>query len=126
MLRVWFIIVGVLATALAIAGVILPGLPTTPFLLVALWAFARSSDQLYGVLERIPMLRHGLAEAHRFERRRAIRLPIKIAALSMAWGSVAAAVYFGGAARPWLVAIVTLAAIAATAFMVWIPTEDNE
>lgn len=125
LLRVWLVFVGVIATILAIAGAVLPGLPTTPFVLVALWAFAKSSERLYRVLDRIPILRHGLAEAHRFERRRAIRLPIKIAALTMAWSSVAVTAYFGQGAGIWLVAVVAIAAMAATAFMFLIPTDQE-
>ncbi len=121
--RTLLIVLGIVATALAIAGAILPGLPTTPFLLLALWAFARSSNCLYGWLHRIPILKHGLAEAQRFEERGAVRLPVKITALSFAWGSVGATWLLGGIDRPVLLAAVAAAAVAATAFMMWIPTD---
>lgn len=124
LLKRWFLgLVGCVATALAVAGAILPGLPTTPFLLVALWAFARSSDTLNDILHRIPLLSHALAEAHRFEERRAIRPAIKVTAVSVAWFSVLlTAISFGGA-RPVLLASVAAAAIAGTVAMLWIPTD---
>ncbi len=121
--RILLIVVGLLATALAIAGAILPGLPTTPFLLVALWAFARSSNRLYGWLHRIPLLKTGLVEAQRFEEHGTVRLPVKIVALTFAWGSMLATWLFTGLDRPILLAAVTVAALAATAFMLWVPTD---
>ena len=125
-LRIWLILLGVLATVLAIAGAILPGLPTTPFVILALWAFARSSPRLHAALERIPLLRQGLAEAHRFEQRRAIRLPIKLTAVAMAWGSVAVTLTFGGVERVWLIAAVVLAAVSGMVAMLWIPTDVGD
>jgi uncharacterized membrane protein YbaN (DUF454 family) len=123
--RLVLITVGGVATALAIVGAMLPGLPTTPFLLVALWAFARSSDALHDGLSRVPLLRHGLAEARRFEERRAIRARIKLLALAMAWGSVVATLLWFGAERPGVLAGVIVAALSATAAMLWIPTDTS-
>jgi uncharacterized membrane protein YbaN (DUF454 family) len=64
----WVLIgIGWTAVGLAALGVLLPLLPTTPFLLVAAWAFGRSSERFHGWLSRNrwfgPMLqdwqRHG-------------------------------------------------------------------
>lgn len=76
--------VGALAMALAAAGVVLPGLPTTPFLLIALWAFTRGApewaDRLRAHPRYGPLLRN-------WEERRAIPPAGKAAAAAGMAGS---------------------------------------
>jgi len=45
-----YIAFGFLAVALAIIGVFIPGLPTVPFLLVALFCFERSSKKYHDMI----------------------------------------------------------------------------
>ena len=87
--RLLYRTLGLAMVGLAIAGVFLPLLPTTPFLLVAAWAFARSSPRLNAWLWGHPRLGPFLRG---WEERRAIPRSAKLLALagvSSGWGVLA-------------------------------------
>ncbi|HGG05055.1 MAG TPA: DUF454 family protein, partial [Aliiroseovarius sp.] len=46
MTRIFYITLGWLAVVLGLVGIVLPGLPTPPFMLVAAFAFSRASPRL--------------------------------------------------------------------------------
>jgi hypothetical protein len=92
-------------------------------LLVALWAFSRSSDRLLSWLDRVPLLREALVEARRFEERGTIRREVKITAVAVAWGSVLFTGFASNFSSPVLLGVVTAAALAGSIAMWWIPTD---
>ncbi|MCS6986062.1 MAG: YbaN family protein [Sphingomonadaceae bacterium] len=82
--RLAYLTLGLLALALGLVGALLPLLPTTPFLILAAFAFARSSPRLEAWLLAHPQLGPPLVA---WRTRRAIPRPAKVAAtLGMAAG----------------------------------------
>jgi len=81
-----YLSIGWLSTALGIIGAFLPVMPTTPFLLVALWAFGRSSPRLQQWLFDHPHFGKSLRDWHEHG---AIRKDIKLLAISAMFVSVA-------------------------------------
>ncbi|MEQ1670670.1 MAG: YbaN family protein [Hyphomicrobium sp.] len=77
-MRLLWIIFGLIATAAGIAGIVLPLVPATPFLLLAAYAFARSSPVLHNWL--ISHARLGPPIAN-WQRNGAIDRPSKIMAI---------------------------------------------
>lgn len=63
--------------ALGVAGVVLPVLPTTPFMLIALWCFARSSKRFHDWLYHHRLFGPPL---QKWERHRVIPAPAKFIA----------------------------------------------
>lgn len=85
-LRKWFLlVVGVTAVGLGAVGVVVPLLPTTPFLLLAAACFMRSSDRLYGWLIRSRCLGSYLRN---YRDHRAMTRGAKISALTLLWGVI--------------------------------------
>ena len=54
LLKTGYFIIGVTSLVLGIIGAFLPIMPTTVFILIAAWAFARSSDRLHNALLNHP------------------------------------------------------------------------
>jgi uncharacterized membrane protein YbaN (DUF454 family) len=95
--RALLLALGWLCVGLGILGAFLPVLPTTPFLIVALWAFARSSARFHAWLLHHPRFGPSL---RLWERHRVI--PIRVKALAFL-GMAASLVYVLGFADlpPW-------------------------
>lgn len=77
-------------TALAVIGVVLPVLPTTPFALLAVWAFARTSPKMQRWLETHPAIGPLLRD---WRTRRAIPRRAKVLAvvsLGLSWSGLLA------------------------------------
>lgn len=92
MIRALWLAAGLVALGLGIIGLFLPLLPTVPFVLLAAFFFARSSERLHGYLLKHPKFGPMLEQ---WEERRAISRRAKWAAsISMA-ASVAIAVALG-------------------------------
>ncbi len=60
-LRKLVFVVGVLAVGAGAIGAVLPVIPTVPFLLIAAWCFARSSEKAHQWLYRLPVFGEALA-----------------------------------------------------------------
>jgi len=85
-MRKWLLVaIGVLSVGLATAGIFLPVLPTTPFLLLAAACFVRSSDRFYRWL-----INHRVFGAYirNYREHRAITLQAKIVTLTLLWATI--------------------------------------
>ncbi len=77
----WLLIAfGWLNVGLGLIGVVIPGMPTTVFLIVALWAFSKSSEKFRRWLWEHPRFGPSLRDWHQH---RVIPVRAKIAAASM-------------------------------------------
>jgi len=80
-LRVLLVIVGTLMVGVGIVGIYVPGLPTTPFLLLAAFCYLRSSERLSRWLLNHPRFGPGLTT---ILREKALPMRVKVVAITAA------------------------------------------
>ena len=111
---------GLAAVAIGAIGVVLPLLPTTPFLLVAAFAFARSSERLDGWLREHPTFGPLISNWHRDG---SIDRNTKRTALIVIVATPVATLLLD--APPWVVTCQVVVLSAAAVFIVTRPTPTN-
>jgi uncharacterized membrane protein YbaN (DUF454 family) len=78
--RLLYVSAGLACVGLAYLGVLLPGLPATPWVLLASYCFARSSPRLERWLRRSPLFGRLLRD---WQEHRGIRRPVKVFAVCL-------------------------------------------
>jgi uncharacterized protein len=106
--RIGLVALGLALVGMGYLGVLLPGLPTTPFLIGASYCFIRSSPRLHRWLRRSPVLGNVL---HDWEAHRGIRRPVKVFAICSVVTVVTASIVFSSLPVWAKVTIACLAAV---------------
>ena len=90
-MKKFLIVLGFLSLILGIIGIVIPLLPTTPFLLLAAACFLKGSDRLYQWL-----MNHRLFGDYirNFREHKAIPLRTKIFAISLLWITILFSIFF--------------------------------
>ena len=110
---------GTVAVTLGIAGVFVPLLPTTPFLLLAAFLYARSSERLYGWLLGNRWIGGYL---RRYYERRSMTGRHKALTLALLWAALALSAALAVDAW-WARTLLGAVAVGVTAHLLWLPTE---
>lgn len=89
MTRIVFYSLGFISLSFALLGVVLPLLPTTPFVLFSAYCFARSSPKFHSYLINHPVLGVYIQNY----REGTMTKPHKIKTLTLLWASILLSVY---------------------------------
>ena len=111
--RFLLISVGLLNVALGVIGIFVPGMPTTVFLLIAGWFFARSSPRLHRWLHQHPRLGPYLEMA----RTRSMPLRARILTALAIWAGIGASLWIRSEAPLWFQLLMVAAGVTGTGFV---------
>ncbi len=109
---------GWLCVGLGLIGVILPLFPTTPFLLVAVWAFSNSSPELAEKIRNHPIVGHFIRD---WQDEGVVPVQAKVLAVGMMTAGVAY-MHFGAHAPVWAVILAASVMLAVSGYIISRPS----
>lgn len=101
-----FVLIGLISLALGVVGIIMPLLPTTPFLLLSAACFAKRSTKLYNWLHTNPVFGEYL---RRYRNKEGIPIEMKVGVLSLLWITLASSAFLALSPEQWYVRLFLLA-----------------
>lgn len=91
MIKIFLRIVGTVSLVLGLVGIVLPVLPTTPFLLLTAYCYLRSAPNWH---KRLLESKHLGPYIKNFQENKCIPLRVKVYAVSMLWITITASAVF--------------------------------
>jgi len=85
------ILLGTISLGIGVAGIVVPGLPTTPFLLLTAGLYMRSSDRLYNWLLSTSICGRRIK---RWQEKRGMTIREKVLTILMMWSMITVSVIF--------------------------------
>lgn len=121
-IRILLIVAGSISVGLAVLGIILPVLPTTPFLLLAAWCYARSSTRFY-----VWLMTHRLWGKYLrdYTSGKGVPLHIKIWALTLLWAAILSSAFLA-VELIWVRILLIVIAIGVSIHIIKIKTLEKE
>ena len=119
LIRPLLVAAGSVSVALGIAGIFLPLLPTTPFLLLAAACYVRSSPRLYRWLMNHRWTGDYIRD---YREKRGLPLRTKILTVLILWATVGWSAY--RISNPWLLALLAAVAVVIPIVILRLPTRQ--
>jgi uncharacterized membrane protein YbaN (DUF454 family) len=91
MLKIVLIILGTISLFFGILGIFIPGLPTTPFILLTAGLYVRSSEKLYKRLIANKYLGSFISD---FRKNKGLTLKTKLYSILLMWTMISISAYF--------------------------------
>ena len=111
---------GLFLTGLGLVGVIIPGLPTTIFMILAAACFFRSSTKMYNWVINHPLFGESVL---RFRSGKGIPIKAKYTSIIMMWFFISTSIFFFLHSHAlWLKTIIALSGFIGTVFILRQPT----
>jgi hypothetical protein len=119
--RIALMSLGFMLLALGAVGVVLPVLPTTPFVLAAAVCFSASNERIHGWLKRNRVFGPYIEN---YRTKQGIRMPLKLSSIAFVWLGLAVSIY--RVQTPWVTALLAAVGIGVTVHLVMIKTYKGD
>lgn len=82
MIKIIFAVLGTLTLIIGIIGIVVPGLPTTPFLLLTAWLYFKSSDKLYQKLIKSKFVGYYILD---YQKKGGLTMRTRLSSIGIMW-----------------------------------------
>lgn len=119
MRKILYITIGYISMIFGVVGIFIPGLPTTPFLLLSSWLFYKSSKRLHDALHRSRWFGPYL---QRFQDRQGVSWWTKSISIVCMWSMISISAFCFFEPGPVRLVLIGLGVIGSTSILIFVPT----